>query len=96
MKELGIFTALDLRAKDEAFLLKHFGEGGAALLRHLPRHRSSAGPAKSQPRIGWRGEHVRAGPHEPRETRSLRVMIWKSANFTLSVTVRPRTPVLAQ
>jgi DNA polymerase IV len=28
MKELGIFTALDLRAKDEAFLLKHFGRAG--------------------------------------------------------------------
>jgi DNA polymerase-4 len=26
MKELGIFTALDLRAKDEAFLLRHFGK----------------------------------------------------------------------
>jgi hypothetical protein len=26
----------------------------------------------------------------------LRVMTWKSANFTLSVTVRPRTPVLSQ
>jgi len=28
MKELGIFTALDLRAKGEAFLLKHFGKAG--------------------------------------------------------------------
>ena len=28
MKEFGIFTALDLRAKDEAFLLKHFGKAG--------------------------------------------------------------------
>jgi DNA polymerase IV len=28
MKELGIFTALDLRAKDEAFLLRHFGKAG--------------------------------------------------------------------
>jgi DNA polymerase-4 len=28
MKELGIFTALDLRAKDEAFLLRHFGKVG--------------------------------------------------------------------
>jgi DNA polymerase IV len=28
MKELGVFTALDLRAKDEAFLLKHFGKAG--------------------------------------------------------------------
>ena len=28
MKEIGIFTALDLRAKDEAFLLKHFGKAG--------------------------------------------------------------------
>jgi DNA polymerase IV len=28
MKELGIFTALDLRAKDEAFLLKRFGKAG--------------------------------------------------------------------
>src|SRR5262245_54422456 len=28
MKELGIFTALDLRAKDEAFLLRHFGKIG--------------------------------------------------------------------
>ena len=28
MKELGIFTARDLRAKDEAFLLKHFGKAG--------------------------------------------------------------------
>src|SRR5260221_836843 len=28
MKELGIFTAVDLRAKDEAFLLKHFGKTG--------------------------------------------------------------------
>src|SRR5215813_8781290 len=28
MKELGIFTALDLRAKDETFLLKHFGKVG--------------------------------------------------------------------
>jgi DNA polymerase IV len=28
MKELGIFTALDLRAKDETFLLKHFGKAG--------------------------------------------------------------------
>jgi DNA polymerase-4 len=28
MKELGIFTALDVRAKDEAFLLKHFGKAG--------------------------------------------------------------------
>ena len=28
MKELGIFTAFDLRAKDEAFLLKHFGKAG--------------------------------------------------------------------
>jgi DNA polymerase-4 len=28
MTELGIFTALDLRAKDEAFLLKHFGKAG--------------------------------------------------------------------
>jgi hypothetical protein len=26
----------------------------------------------------------------------LRVMIWKSANFTLSVTVRPLTPVVSQ
>jgi hypothetical protein len=26
----------------------------------------------------------------------LRVMIWKSANLILSVTVRPRTPVLSQ
>src|SRR5262249_60157867 len=31
MKALGIFTALDLRAKDEAFLSKHFGKAG----RHL-------------------------------------------------------------
>ncbi len=29
MKELGISTALDVRAKDEAFLLKHFGKAGA-------------------------------------------------------------------
>jgi DNA polymerase-4 len=28
MKELGIFTALDLRTKDEAFLLRYFGEAG--------------------------------------------------------------------
>jgi DNA polymerase-4 len=28
MKELGIFTALDLRAKDETFLSKHFGKTG--------------------------------------------------------------------
>ena len=28
MKALGIFTALDLRAKDEAFLSKHFGKAG--------------------------------------------------------------------
>src|SRR5438132_1771385 len=28
MKELGIFTALDLRAKDKAFLLRHFGKAG--------------------------------------------------------------------
>ena len=28
MKELGIFTARDLRAKDEAFLLRHFGKSG--------------------------------------------------------------------
>jgi len=28
MKELGIFTAVDLREKDEAFLLKHFGKTG--------------------------------------------------------------------
>jgi DNA polymerase-4 len=28
MKELGIFTALDLRTKDEAFLLRHFGKAG--------------------------------------------------------------------
>jgi DNA polymerase IV len=28
MKELGILTALDLRAKDEAFLFKHFGKAG--------------------------------------------------------------------
>jgi len=28
MKELGIFTALDLRAKDEAFLSEHFGKAG--------------------------------------------------------------------
>jgi DNA polymerase-4 len=28
MNELGIFTALDLRAKDEAFLLGHFGKIG--------------------------------------------------------------------
>src|SRR5262245_27338549 len=28
MKELGILTALDLRAKDEAFLLKHLGKAG--------------------------------------------------------------------
>src|SRR5262249_11117722 len=29
MKELGIVTALDLRAKDEAFLSKHFGKAGS-------------------------------------------------------------------
>jgi DNA polymerase-4 len=28
MKELGIFTALDLRAKDEPFLSQHFGKAG--------------------------------------------------------------------
>jgi DNA polymerase-4 len=28
MKELGIFTALDLRTKDEAFLLRYFGKAG--------------------------------------------------------------------
>ena len=28
MNRLGIFTALDLRAKDEAFLQKHFGKAG--------------------------------------------------------------------
>ena len=28
MKELGIFTALDLRTKDEAFLVRHFGKAG--------------------------------------------------------------------
>ncbi len=28
MKELGIFTALDLRAKDQAFLIKNFGKAG--------------------------------------------------------------------
>jgi DNA polymerase-4 len=28
MNELGIFTALDLRARDEAFLSKHFGKAG--------------------------------------------------------------------
>ena len=28
MKEFGIFTALDLRAKDETFLLRHFGKAG--------------------------------------------------------------------
>jgi DNA polymerase IV len=28
MKEFGIFTASDLRAKDEAFLLRHFGKSG--------------------------------------------------------------------
>jgi DNA polymerase-4 len=29
MNDLGIFTALDLRARDEAFLLKHFGKAGS-------------------------------------------------------------------
>ena len=29
MKQIGIFCGLDLRAKDEAFLLKHFGKAGA-------------------------------------------------------------------
>jgi nucleotidyltransferase/DNA polymerase involved in DNA repair len=28
MKKLGIFTARDLRAKDEAFLLRYFGKAG--------------------------------------------------------------------
>ena len=28
MKKLGIFTGLDLRAKDEGFLLQHFGKAG--------------------------------------------------------------------
>ena len=28
MKELGIFTALDLRAKDESYMSKHFGKAG--------------------------------------------------------------------
>jgi DNA polymerase-4 len=28
MNGLGIFTALDLLAKDEAFLLEHFGKAG--------------------------------------------------------------------
>jgi len=28
IKEFGIFTALDLRAKDEAFMLQHFGKAG--------------------------------------------------------------------
>ena len=66
MRELGIFTALDLRAKDETFLLKHFGKAGRAFLPHLPRHRSPAGAPKSHPQIRWSGDHVLSGPNANR------------------------------
>jgi DNA polymerase-4 len=65
MRELGILTALDLRAKDEDFLLKHFGKAGRHFycicrgVDHWPvlpnRIRKS----------GWSGEHVLAGPDQP-------------------------------
>jgi DNA polymerase-4 len=54
MNEFGIFTALDLRAKDEAFLLRHF-KSGTAFLPHLSMHRSPAGSRKSYPQIHWGG-----------------------------------------
>jgi DNA polymerase IV len=60
MKELGIFTALDLRAKDETFLLKHFGKAGRHFywicrgIDHRPvlpnRMRKSIGAEKTFPR----------------------------------------------
>jgi hypothetical protein len=59
----GIFTARDLRAKDEAFLLKHFRKARRHLL-YLPRHRSPASSAKSHPQIDWSGDHVVTGPDE--------------------------------
>jgi DNA polymerase-4 len=60
MNKLGIFTAIDLRAKDEAFLLLHFGKAGAHFywicrgIDHRPvlanRMRKSVGAENTFPR----------------------------------------------
>jgi DNA polymerase-4 len=60
MKELGIFTALDLKSKDETFLLKHFGKAGRHFywicrgIDHRPVHpnriRKSIGAENTFPR----------------------------------------------
>jgi DNA polymerase IV len=60
MRQIGIFCGLDLRAKDEAFLLKHFGKAGAHFhcicrgIDHRPvlanRMRKSVGAENTFPR----------------------------------------------
>jgi DNA polymerase IV len=52
MKEFGIFSGLDLRAKDESFLLKHFGNAGGHFY-CICRGIDPAGSRKSRAQIGW-------------------------------------------
>jgi nucleotidyltransferase/DNA polymerase involved in DNA repair len=65
MKALGIFTRSTCGQRTKPSC-ETFRQGGTAFLLHLPRHRSPAGSSKSRAQIGWSGEHVRAGPNEPR------------------------------
>jgi len=64
MKELGILTARDLRAKDEAFLLRHFGKAGRhfyCICRGIDRR--PVLPNRIRKSVG--AEHVLARPDEP-------------------------------
>jgi hypothetical protein len=56
------------------------------------RHRYSRRPLVHEALIDPNVQRSEIGSGRDR----LRVMIWKSENFTLRVTVRPRTPVVAQ
>ena len=63
MKELGIFTALDLKTKDEAFLLRYFGKAGPHFYCICRGIDPSAGSTKSGPQVDRSGEHLCARPY---------------------------------
>jgi DNA polymerase-4 len=95
MHALGIFTALDLRARDEAFLLTHFGKAGAHFhgicrgIDHRPvvpdRIRKSIGAETTFPRDLVSLEDLRA------ELGPLADKVW---NYCDSLGVRGRTVTL--
>jgi nucleotidyltransferase/DNA polymerase involved in DNA repair len=62
MHGLGIFTGLDLRNQNLAFLEANFGKGRRLLLFDLAWHRRTAGARQPHPEIGRCRKHLLLGP----------------------------------